>query len=172
VRVVDELIEELIRTGRDVTNAELRELRRLVADAGFGPNAISPAGGDVAGLVWQGMNIASGDWLPNETLHFLKHVVAGQEWPTGTSLDEYVQSLRDTILEEEGAVSMEQVHTFHRLTFLSSSNRWRGPNGGPWILVGYNINYAYWSTGFQPKQRQISFIQEERSNRRWLQRLS
>lgn len=170
--MVDRLIQELSHSGRDITGAEFRELRRLVAEAGFDPSAVARAGVDVAGLTWRGRIAASRDWLPSEDQHYLKHVVANREWPLGATLDEYVESLRDAVRNDTGAVSLELVHATRRLTFLSPSGRWRGPGGGTWILVGYNIGYGYWSTGYQPDQRQLLAIQEERPDRQWLQPLS
>jgi hypothetical protein len=170
--VVDELIENLIRTDRDITDAELRDLRNTVASVGFDPAAKARAGTEVAGSVWQGRIIASRDHISNEVRHYLRHAIAGQEWPSGTVLDEYLQSLHDAVLDSDGAILLEQFPLVRRLTFLGHSGRWRGPSGGAWILVGYNLGYGYWVTGFQPGEDRILSLQgSEGPDRRWLQPL-
>jgi hypothetical protein len=148
--VVDELIEELIRTGRSITDAELRELRQSVADSGFDPTATMKASVDIAGFLWQGRTVASNDWLPNDVRHYLRHVAARVEWPVNTTPDEYVRSLADAILDQHGGVCIDKLEDTWQLTFFSKADRWRGPGSGGWILVGYNQGYGYWTTGFQP----------------------
>lgn len=168
--MVDDLIEELIRTGRDITDAELRELRRLVSRVGFGPTATMKASADMTGLSWQGKIIASNDWLPNDVRHYLRHVAAREEWPVNTMLDEYVRSLRDAILDQRGDICIDKYQSTWQLTFFSRSGRWQGPGSGGWILVGYNQGHGHWATGFQPLDglgyRPPQF---ERLERQWLQ---
>lgn len=167
--VVDELIDELIRTGRKLSDAECRSLREAVASVGFDPHATARAGGKLAGIPWNAQIVASRDWIPNDVRHYLRHVIAQQEWPTGTLIDEYLQSLRDAVLDEDGAILLERFPDVQRLTFLGHCGRWRGPSGGPWILVGYNLGYGYWVTGYQPDEEHFLSLQgSEGAGRQWL----
>lgn len=170
--MVDELINDLIRTGREISDAECRALREAIAAVGFDPAAIVRAGTEVVGTIWQGHVIASHDRFPNDMRHYLRHVIAGREWPSGTLIHEYLQSLQEAVSDEDGAILLEQFPLVRRLTFLGRSGRWRGPSGGRWILVGYNLGYGYWVTGYQPGRDRILSLQTEGPDRQWLRPLS
>ena len=142
--VVDQLIEELSQTGRDITDTELQDLRRWVAGVGFGPTATMKASADMAGSSWHGKIIASNDRLPNDIRHYLRHVTAREEWPVNTTLDEYIHSLSDAILDQRGGICIDKFQSTWRLTFFSRSVRWQGPGSGGWILVGYNQGHGHW----------------------------
>lgn len=101
--------------------------------------------------------------------HYLRHVIAGREWPSGTTLDAYVRSLQLAVLDLRSGILLEVVHGVTRLTFLALAGPWRGPEGSDWILVGYDIDYGYWTTGYQLRESlgeraRRADIQE----RRWL----
>lgn len=166
--MIDELVEDLLLTGRDITDSELHDLRRVVAAAGFSPDAVTRAGPKLSGMVWGTRSLRSNDWVPNDIQHYLLHVVVHQEWPVGTSLDEYVESLRDAVLREDGPVALDERFGVHRLSMYGRSGRWRGPFGSEWIMVGYNIGYGYWATGFQPDVEHFRVQQREGTGRRWL----
>lgn len=167
--VIGELVEDLVQTGREITDAELHEIRRAVASAGFGPTDTMKATMDMAGLTWQGRVIASSDRLPNDERHYLRHAVAREEWPANTTLHDYIHSLSDAVLDLRGGICLDSLAATHWLTFFSRSGRWRGPASGGWILVGYNLDHGHWTTGFQPVEgldyRPPYF---ERLERRWL----
>ena len=50
-------------------------------------------GGRLAGLVWNGRTLTGCDFLPPGEAHYLRHVIGRQEWPTGSTLNDYYQSL-------------------------------------------------------------------------------
>lgn len=171
--MIDELIDELIRTGRDITEDEAQNLRRVVGNLGFSPYDTMRAGTDLNGIVWQGRIIARNDQLPNDVRHYLKHVVAQGEWPSRTTIAEYVLSLREAVRDPGGGFCVDIFTTTWQLTFFGRSRAWEGQHGGEWILVGYNRGYGYWVTGFQPiKGLEHVPSHVDRLERRWLQRPS
>ena len=73
---------------------ELAEMLLYAAQAGFDPNALERAGGRLNGLIWQGRTLTARDLLPPAIAHYLRHTVSVQEWPAGTTLEEYEASVR------------------------------------------------------------------------------
>ncbi len=172
LQVVDKIIESLLKADRAATIDLLRQLRTSVSLSGFDSSALTRAGSMVAGTTWQGRVIESSDRLPNSVRHYLRHVVSGKEWPTGTSFADYLESLRTTILDANGGVLLETFPMVRRLTFVAPSGPWRGPHGGPYILVGYNLGYGYWVTGFQPHDERLFNLQSASGvHLQWLQHL-
>lgn len=82
-----------------------------------------------------------------------KHVEEDLHWPVDTSPEEYLESLRETILDAASAVYL----TDHTLTgewaiyFVGRVRRpWRGPRGSNRIVVIFNGEAHRFVTGFQP----------------------
>lgn len=147
---VNDLITEIAESGREATDNEIRRIREHVAGVGYEPGGMTKAGGPIDGLLWQGQAVRSNDRIENAIVHFLRHAVAQREWPPGTTFDEYIASLRRAIADPNGWISIERPHRQWRLSFISRANDAAGPDSGGWILVGYPIEYGYWSTGYQP----------------------
>lgn len=169
-RAVSLLLVRATRSGRSLTNDEQLRVRRHVA-AGFDATATARVGQRLIGQSWQGHVFGPGDRAPNEIVHFLRH---RHEWPSGTTLGDYRHSLAEAILDPRGGIQVEQVGQTWRLAFIAPSGQWRGADGGDWILVGYTINYGYWTTGYQlPLSRGELLEQRPETERsRWLQRPS
>ena len=167
---IDALTLDIATTGREAATHELQWIRERVAVVGFDPNALSRAGTLLKGLTWEGRTIASSDRLPTAVVHYLRHAVARQERPAGTTLDEYSDSLRQTILAPAGGVYLERYFGVWELSFVGPSEQWRGPGGAEWILVGYETGYGFWVTGFQPRDGLDYLTQKpDRTHGRWLQ---
>lgn len=161
------LVLALAITGRPASLSELRRIREHVATVGFDPTGQTRLGQRAAGVIWQGQRLAGNATISTELAHFLRHVVGGQEWPSGTSFGAYVVSLQAAIADPEGRILLDRLHGFWRLTFFAASGRHRGPFGGDWIVVGYSVDYGYWTTGFQTAEvpddyRQLIGSEEQR----------
>lgn len=159
---------------RTLTPDELRQALDQVARAGFSPRPVL-VGGRVEGKVWQGRVRGRTDYLLPAEVHYLRHVVDGQEWPPRMSLDEYLQSLREVILDPLSGVATSRWsrHSWH-LTVMRRSGRLRGPGGHEWVMVEYGIEgvgAGYWITAFQP-QNGINYLTADsrREQVRWLRR--
>jgi hypothetical protein len=70
-----------------------------------------------------------------------KHVLRNEEWPEGTSPEEYLESVRETILDPRGSIYLTD-HTDGgrwNLYFFGRVRRdWRGPEGSDRIVVIFN----------------------------------
>ena len=148
-----EFIHQLATSGRQATDAEIATIRTFVADQGYEPAGRKRADGAVMrqALTLYGRVLTHHELIPIAERDYLKHVADGEEWPLGTSMDDFVRSLRDTVLNPEGGLFLAMIGTRLALTFVAASGRWRGPNSGGWIRVGYGVDYKYWTAGYQPK---------------------
>jgi len=168
-------VSDLIRVGglglRELSNDELQKIVEKVANSGFNRENTSLVKPEMAGLVWKGKPLKIGERLPADEWHFVKHVLARQEWPEGTSLDEYLESLRTVIRSPENGIMISKYQGIYwQIAFIADSGQWRGVGGSDFILVEYRDGYGFWITGFQPVdlQRQLNV---HRSDIRWLRKM-
>ncbi|NPV86000.1 MAG: hypothetical protein HPY45_08340 [Anaerolineae bacterium] len=156
---------------RELSNDELQKIVEKVAKAGFNREHTSLVKPEMAGLVWKGKPLEVGERLPADEWHFVKHVLARQEWPEGTSLDEYLESLRTVIRSPENGIMISKYQcVYWQIAFIADSGQWRGVGGSDFILVEYRDGYGFWVTGFQPVDLQKQ-LQVHRSEIRWLRKM-
>lgn len=165
------LVREIAGTGRGITDGELGQVREEVARVGFDPNATTKASMLLDGLIWAGRRIASTDRLDNALAHYLRHAIVQQEWPPGTTFADYVDSLRRAVVDPGGGLYLDRYFGVWELSFVAPSGPQRGPGGADWILVGYQVEYEFWVTGFQP-QAGLGYLARtpKRTDGRWLRR--
>lgn len=168
-------VSDLIRVAglglRELSDDELRKIVEKVAKAGFNREHTSLVKPEMAGLVWKGKPLEVGERLPADEWHFVKHVLARQEWPEGTSLDEYLESLRAVIQSSESGIMISKYQGIYRqIAFVANSGQWRGVGGSDFILVEYRDGYGFWITGFQPVDLQKQ-LHVHRSDIRWLRKM-
>ena len=167
----DEVILAAATGGRRLTRAELEAVLEHVARAGFDPDARERAGGRLEGLLWRGRVLRGSDLLPPAEAHYLRHVVACQEWPPGTTLDDYLASIPRVILDPRSGVLISQYQgkagTSRSCVVRRSSEN---PKGRIWILVEYRVATGHWMTAFQPKTGLAYFDDPRRGNKRWVRR--
>lgn len=168
---VDQLILEAVTGARRLTREELHEVLEHVARAGFDPNARERARGELAGIVWQGQVLRGSTLLPPAERHYVKHVLLRREWPTGTSLEDYLESARQTILNSGSSVFVSAYQGQWQLAVIGKSGSWRGPHGNEFIVVEYRVETGHWTTVFQPRDMYTDFIRTAGRERvRWLRR--
>ncbi len=142
-----------------------------VAQAGFDPQARERAGGRLAGVWWQGRALRGSDRLPPAEAHYLRHVVVGQEWPPGTTLAEYLRSIRAVILDpQSGLATRRYEDKAWQLTIVGRSGCWRGPGDGDWIMVDYRLDTGHWMTAYQFSGDPDARVLVKGSEVRWLRR--
>ncbi len=168
-------VSDLIRVAglglRELSDDELRKIVEKVAKAGFNREHTSLVKPEMAGLVWKGKPLEVGERLPADEWHFVKHVLARQEWPEGTSLDEYLESLRAVIRNPESSIMVSRYQGIYwQIAFIAESGRWRGVGGSDFILVEYRDGYGFWITGFQPVDLQKQ-LHVHRSDIWWLRKM-
>jgi hypothetical protein len=86
---------------------------------------------------------------------FHEHVEGDEQWPTDTTPEEFLGSLRDTVLDPRTALYLtddgpDQTWTLY---FVGRVRRaWRGPAGSNRIVVIFNAERFRFVTGFQPDE--------------------
>ena len=154
-----------------MTEDETRLVLEHVARAGFDPEARERVRGRLAGAVWQGRTLRGSDRLPPAELKYLWHVLTRREWPDGTTLHQYVESIRQVILDPCCGGFVSRFQGEWQLGLVRDSGDLRGPNGSSWILIEYRLVTNHWVTAFQPH---IALAQEvanaKREGLRWLRR--
>ena len=164
---VDRLIREVAETGRQATDAELQQIREHVTQAAFDPNARERVRGQLAGLVWQGKTLRGSDLLPPSDVHYLRHVIHREEWPAGTSMDNYLESIVRAVLSSEGGVLLGRFQGVLQVGFFGPAGLLRGPDGAEWILVEYRVDTGHCVTAYQV-DLDTALRNSARSDLRWM----
>lgn len=165
---VDARILEAARGDRRLATDELNRVLVHVARAGFDPSALETVRARLTGLVWHGRTLQGTDRLPPAEAKFLWHVVTRQEWPAGTALDGYVQSVRRVILDPTSGVVTNRYQGEWSLAVVRESRELRGPRGYDWMLVQYRVARGHWTTAFQPRDGLEELQNPGWSDVRWL----
>lgn len=170
------LVKELGESGRPAADEEIRRLRAYFADVALyrRPN-VARADDEIDGWEWEGQSVRAGEYLDRSAAKFLRHVEFGQEWPTGTTLEQYLSSLGSAVRNPNGGIYLEwfdEARDAWRLAFVARSGRRRGPGGDAHILVTFLADEARWLTGFQPP-RALAYLTRYQGERagRWLRRM-
>jgi len=82
-----------------------------------------------------------------------QHVQGDLHWPSDTSPEEYLESLRETILDDRSSIYLTDDSSDGKwiLYFVGRVRRaWRGPRGSNRIVVIFNAENHRLVTGFQP----------------------
>lgn len=145
-----QLIREIASGTRILTDSELKAVIEHIADAGFDPLALERARGRAAGIEWRGRIVRSSDMLPPAEVHYLRHVVAGHEWPDDTDLSTFLSSITALIRDEHSGLLFSSFQGTDQITIVRRSVNLRGPDGFEWVLVDYRLATGHWVTVFQP----------------------
>ncbi len=106
--------------------------------------------------------------LPPGEAHYLRHVVAKEEWPEGTTLSGYCQSLEDVIHDPNSGVFVNRFSGAWQIGFARKSGNLRGPEGYEFVIIEYRVDIGHWITGFQPKTLDEVLSNKRRSDFKWL----
>ena len=164
----DELIKATGLGLRDLTPGELARIVKHVAGAGFDPNGLERAGGRLAGISWDGQVLKGSSKIPPGVAHYLRHVVFGQEWPAGTTIENYYHDLKAVIQDPESEIFVSRFGEFWQIGFVRKSNELRGPEGHEFVIIDYRVAIGHWVTGFQPKTLSEVIDNDHRTEIKWL----
>ncbi len=147
---VRRLLLAAVANQHHITDVELNEIIGHVADAGFDPMARETARRPLQGQVWRGQRINAKTRLPPEVRHWLLHACVNREWPPGTTLRDYTNSLRQVVLDPDSGTFINQYKGELSLGIIRETRELRGPGGYAWLLVQYRVATGHWTTAFQP----------------------
>lgn len=168
---LDELMLELAAGARRVASADLGHILDHIAQAGFDPTRLETARGDIAGLTWQGRVLRGSDRIPPLGRHYLRHVVKRQEWPAGTSVEDYVQSIQQVIRDPTSGVFTSRFGVEWQIGIVRESGTLCGPGGADWVLVEYRVALGHWMTAHQFPGGLEYLELRPRREIRWLRRV-
>lgn len=167
----DRLVLEAATRARRLSRAELQEVLEHVAHAGFDPSTRERARGELAGVQWRGQVLRGSTMLPPAERHYVKHVLLRREWPEGTTLDAYLESIREVILDPASGVATRRYEgKAWQVAVVRRSGFWRGPRGRDWILVDYRLETGHWQTAYQFEGDPGQLLRTKASDLRWLRR--
>lgn len=152
------------------TAAEVQELLRHIAAAGFDPTAREAARGRLRGLVVGGQVVNARTLLRPEVRHWLLHARMNREWPDGTTQADYVVSLRAIVLDPDSGVLVNHYKGELSVAIVRESRELRGPGGFVWVLIQYRVATGHWVTALQPADGLAEFNGPEWGRIRWLRR--
>ena len=84
---------------------------------------------------------------------YYQHVEDDEQWPADTTPEEYLDSLRQTVLDPGSAIYLTNRDPIGEwsIYFVGRVRRaWRGPDGSSRLLVVFNAEHHRLVTGFQP----------------------
>jgi len=84
---------------------------------------------------------------------YLAHVEDDRHWPEDTTPGEYLESLRQTVLDSRNTIYLSDTGPDGEWTiyFVGRVRRaWRGPHGSNFLVVLFNADRHFLITGFQP----------------------
>jgi hypothetical protein len=96
--------------------------------------------------------IRTGDPIDARLAKYLQHVVREEQWPPGTTFDEFLDSLIDTVEGDGSGLFADRREHGWVLTFAGRSENLEGLDGGPWIVVMSDCQQDRLLTAFQPSR--------------------
>ena len=169
----DDLIRQAL-DGRELSADEIERLAEHAALAGFYPEPNVRVKGRLAGRVFRGEVLERGALTSSEAQHYFRHVEEREEWPEGTTEDEYLESARRVVRDPASGVYLSRYvprGDAPVLSFAGRSGEDRGPKGRGWILVEYRPDIGSWATVFQPDAGLGHLTgSEDRRDGKWLRR--
>jgi hypothetical protein len=130
------------------------EIRRLVRRLGEAGGALHPDGRQVEWLRnFFGQRVLRSYVDEYIFEKYRNHVEDDAQWPEDTTPEEYLDSLRQTVLNPTSAVYLTDADSPGQwsIYFVGRVRRaWRGPGGSNRVLVVFSAEHHRFVTGFQP----------------------
>jgi len=154
-----------------VSAQELQLIREYVAVAGFSPTLKMPADRRVRGLIPPsgGRPLSLRDPVGVDEIHYLRHVIDGREWPTGTTPAAYHASGTRLARDPRSGMLVSVVGRFGiHVGIVGRSGAMIGRDGHEWMLVEFRLNTGHWATLMQLRRGLRHFDDPLRTRKRWL----
>jgi hypothetical protein len=150
----------------------LRPLRDRVIERGLQRENPVPAPTAVPDENRPGRFIRTGDLIDARRIKYFQHTVRDEQWPSGTSFEEFIESLVAVVDDDRGGVLVDRRPKGWRLTFSGRSGNWQGIYGGPVIIVMYDCADDGFVTAFQT-DRGFAYVEgnEQLVDGVWLRRM-
>lgn len=134
------------------------------------PNKMAKVDSTIVGIEWEGRILVVGDTVSAEVAHYLKHVVKGGEWPSGTTLEGYHSSAKEIVQDPESGIAVNLYRGRKTITFVRESGKYRGADGYSHIVVEYRVDEDAIRTVFQPEHGLDRLLGLHRKNLTWIRK--
>lgn len=142
-----------VSEGRTFTQQEERYVRESIAEAGYDPYATERVRAGLSGIDYRGRMLSPGQEISTEDRHDATHVIAEEQWPAGTSKEQYLASAREVVLDPDTHILYSRRPypggNRRHLGFIRQSGELRGPGGNQWIFVEYRLETGHWMSAHQ-----------------------
>ena len=145
---IDALILTLIDRQRQATENELAAIIEHVAQAPFASYRSHVPTPVRKGLEKLGMSLAPGK-VPTVEWHLLKRVYLDQQWPVGTTEDDFLRDLHQAIVHPQVQVWTYRYYTHPYIGFLAPSHVQQVPQPERHIFVAYSPVFGTITTAYQ-----------------------
>ncbi len=152
---IDALIVELIESGRLATQDELSQIVAHVAQAPFASRPVRPPSWLREALTRLGITMPAR--MPASEAHLLKRIYYDQQWPVGTTTDQFVADLRLAIRHPDASVWTYEYFDEPCVGLLAPSHIRGTPGAKPYIFVVYSARYGMLTTGYQATGPEMVF---------------
>jgi hypothetical protein len=152
---VDELIIELVESGRKATEEELARIVKQVAQAPLASRTIRPP------RWWREALIRRGEAAPTRVsaaeFHLRRRIDVEEQWPAGTTLAQYESDLRRVCVHLSARVWTYEYFSEPCVGILAPSHVQGPPGARPFLFVAYSALYGRLSTGYQARGPEAIF---------------
>jgi hypothetical protein len=140
--VADDIILDLIATGRQATPAELATIIGHVSRVPFSTRLSRVPLKVRTGLAQLGIVLPAGK-IRSIEWHLLERIYLDEQWPVGTTEVQFVADLHQAVLHAQVQVWTYRYYTRPYAGFLAPSHVQQVPQPERYIFVAYS---AFWST--------------------------
>ncbi len=145
----DQVIRELIQTGRQATP---RELRDIVARIGSAPFSLQTSSmpEEARGITYLGQRLETR--ASSLLVHLVRRVLVDGQWAEGTDEHEYVSDLRSAVGDSSARIVVYERQGGSIAGILAPNAvpaERRGPRALPWIYVVYSADRGTIVSGYQ-----------------------
>lgn len=163
----DQLIRELIATGRAATEEEVARIVARLATAPFDPRVL-PVPAALRGARLGGRTL--GHHEPAVTIHLAQRVIGDGQWSAATTEADYLADLRRGIGDPSARLVIYKRRGGPIAATLTPADRAlpsdrRGPKSPPWLYVVYAVDRGIIVSGYGASGPQTLSIPEDA---RWL----
>lgn len=147
----DHLIDDLLRTGREATPAEIERILNRMATAPLDTRPVRVPG-YLRGQTYGGRALQSRD--ESAFVHIVKRVRNDRQWVEGTTMADYLEDLRRAVRQPDARLLIYARHGEHHAGVIADTDlavpvRRRGELALPNLLVVYSWERRAIRTGYQ-----------------------
>jgi hypothetical protein len=144
---IDALIVDLIEFDRQATDDEIAQITTHIVGAPFALRMIRPPRWFCNELARRGIELPA--QISAGEFHLLRRVFLDEQWPPGTTLEDYVSDLWQAVQHPEAQIWTYHYYRMPAIGFVAPSHIPGTSVFTPFIFVAYSPQYSTIITGYQ-----------------------